>query len=297
MKTLLLLLPVLALPLRAEPADSDLLKYVRERASLERVTPVPVDAKPAPFGPCGPAAGGLRGPQFFDVYADDSAVMPLFDPWGKFPEGSVILKEQRNGAKRFFAGMIKREQGYFPESGDWEFFAADQDASKILERGKLQNCAGCHGEFSKGGFVARIGYTFPAQVSGGRIVLHSSKATVEGEKLHYESQENKNTLGYWVNAADKAHWNFEAKKPGVYAIHVWQGCGKGSAGSEVEISCAGQRSRFTVEETGHFQNFKERKVGKVRFGKAGPQKLEVRALSKPGAAVMDLRLVVLVPEP
>lgn len=292
----LLLLPFLALPLRAAPADADLLEYLRGRAELERVTPLPVETQPAPAGPCGPSAGIPGEARVFHVYAGDSAVMPLFDPWGKFPEGSVLLKEQRGGGKGFFAGMIKREKGYFPEGGDWEFFAADQEASRILERGKLQHCAKCHGEFAKGGFVARSGYTFPAQLSGGRIILHSSTARVEGEKLQYEPQEHKNTLGYWVNAADKAHWNFTVQKPGTYAIHVWQGCGKGSGGSEVEIGCAGQSSRFTVEETGHFQNFKERQVGKIRFEKPGPQKLEVRALSKPGVAVMDLRVLVLVPE-
>ena len=85
-------------------------------------------------------------------------------------------------------------------------------------------------------------------------------------------------------------------KPGTYAIHIWQGCGKGSGGSEVEIICGGQSVKFTVEDTGHFQNFKERLVGRVKFDKAGPQSIEVRALSKPGAAVMDLRQVILVPE-
>ncbi|RYD63289.1 MAG: hypothetical protein EOP83_12575 [Verrucomicrobiaceae bacterium] len=86
-------------------------------------------------------------------------------------------------------------------------------------------------------------------------------------------------------------------RPGRYEVHVWQGCGKDSGGSEVEISVGDQRARFTVEDTGHFQNFKERTVGTLNFEKAGPQKLVVRALSKPGVAVMDLRQVILVPLP
>ena len=110
-----------------------------------------------------------------------------------------------------------------------------------------------------------------------------------------EPKKEKNTLGFWVNPADWASWHFQVAKPGTYAIHIWQGCGKGSGGSEVEIKCAGQSTKFTVEDTGHFQNFKEREVGKITFGKAGPQSLEVRALKKPGAAVMDLRQVILMP--
>ncbi|HEY1121666.1 MAG TPA: hypothetical protein VGE67_08705, partial [Haloferula sp.] len=122
-------------------------------------------------------------------------------------------------------------------------------------------------------------------------------AQVQGKKLQYEPKEEKNTLGFWVDAADSASWSFGVSRPGRYEIHVWQGCGKDSGGSEVEISVGDQRNRFTVEDTGHFQNFKERTVGTVSFEKAGPQKLEVRALSKPGVAVMDLRQVVLVPLP
>ncbi|OYV06415.1 MAG: hypothetical protein CFE26_06385, partial [Verrucomicrobiales bacterium VVV1] len=52
---------------------------------------------------------------------------------------------------------------------------------------------------------------------------------------------------------------------------------------------------FTVEDTGHFQNFKERGIGRVTFKETGPQTLEVRPRSKPGGAVMDLRQVILVP--
>jgi hypothetical protein len=137
----------------------------------------------------------------------------------------------------------------------------------------------------------------PAQLSGGRIVLHASTAQVNGKKLQYEPIEKKNTLGYWVDAADYAMWFFDVARPGRFEVHVWQGCGKDSGGSEVEISAGDQRTRFTVEDTGHFQNFKERQVGNLTFEKAGRQKIEVRALSKPGAAVMDLRQVVLVPVP
>ena len=58
---------------------------------------------------------------------------------------------------------------------------------------------------------------------------------------------------------------------------------------------AGQTVTFNVEETGHFQNFKERVVGQVTFEKPGPQRLEVRVQKMAGPAVMDLQLVVLTP--
>jgi hypothetical protein len=173
-----------------------------------------------------------------------------------------VVKEKfgPDGKTELFTGMWKREEGYFPEVGNWEFFTVDGAASKIAERGKLPKCAACHQEMEKGDHVSR-GYIVPAQITDGRIVLHSSNATAHGEKLHYEEAENKNTLGFWVNPADWADWGFEVTRPGTFDIHLWQGCGTGSGGSEVAIIAAGQTVRFTVEETGGFQNFKERVVG------------------------------------
>jgi hypothetical protein len=289
----------LALPLHAVPTDAELLKFVKERAKLECVTPLPVDMEARVarvcLGPGLPEEGLHKGARFL-IHTNAAATLPVFDPWGKFPEGSLILKEKlgkKDGATRLFTGMLKREKGYYPEGGDWEYFTVDGGASGILERGKISRCATCHEEYPQGDFVTKV-YAEPAQLSGGRVVLHSSTAQVHGEKLQYEEAEAKNTLGYWVNPKDWASWHFGAKS-GTYAVHIWQGCGKGSGGSEVEITCGGQSVKFTVEDTGHFQNFRERVVGKLKI-EGSLQVLEVRALSKPGAAVMDLRQVILVPE-
>lgn len=295
-----LILSLLALPLGAAPTDDELVTFVKKRAGLERVTPEPVTMAAAVAERCRIDAVLSRGPHGaadFHVFANEPAALPIFDPWGSFPEGSLILKEKLgrgDGKTWLFTGMLKREKGYFPECGDWEFFTLDGAGQKIVERGKLARCASCHEDFTRGDHVSKL-YVAPAQLSGGRIVLHSSTAEVHGEKLQYEEKPEKNTLGFWVNPADHASWNFKVATPGTYSIHLWQGCGKGSGGSEVEIKCGGQSARFTVEDTGHFQNFKEREVGQLTFDKPGPQTLEVRAITKPGAAVMDLRQILLVP--
>ena len=294
-----LLLAMASAALAGAPTDEELLQYVKGRSSLERVTPELVDMAPAVAARCSIEAVLSNNPHQkakFLTFANGPAVLPLFDPWGKFPEGSLLLKEKfdRDGKTQLFTGMWKREAGYFAELGDWEFFTVDATAGKISERGKLTSCAACHADMEKGDFVARD-YLIPAQITDGRIVLHSSEAQAHGEKLHYEEAEKKNTLGYWVNPTDWAEWKFQVARPGTFDIHVWQGCGTGSGGSGIKIVTAGQTSHFTVEETGHFQNFKERVVGQVTFAEAGPQTLEIRALSKPGPAVMDVRLIVLVP--
>jgi hypothetical protein len=78
-------------------------------------------------------------------------------------------------------------------------------------------------------------------------------------------------------------------------VRVLQGCGRGQGGSVALVAVAEQTIAFTVEDTGGFQSFKERAIGKVKLDRAGRYTLTVRPRSKAKAAVMDLREVTLVP--
>ncbi len=138
----------------------------------------------------------------------------------------------------------------------------------------------------------RKGMNKPGPAGGGALILHARDAKVTGQKLQYEAPPQKDTLGFWVNPADFAEWSFEVPNAGTYAVEVLQGCGKGSGGAEVELAFADGSLTFKVEETGHFQRFVPRTIGIVKLEK-GPQTLTVRAKSKPGPAVMDLRRVTL----
>jgi len=40
--------------------------------------------------------------------------------------------------------MIKREKGFNPLTGDWEFMVVDGSGTKVESRGKLESCQGCH---------------------------------------------------------------------------------------------------------------------------------------------------------
>lgn len=129
----------------------------------------------------------------------------------------------------------------------------------------------------------------------GTITLHARTASVHGTMLRFEPLPHKNTLGFWVNKDDYASFELTVEKPGSFSVEVLQGCGKGSGGSEVEIEGPTNSLTFTVKETGGFQNFEARGVGTLKFTEAGRAKLIVRAKMKPGAAVMDLRQIVLKP--
>jgi arylsulfatase A len=162
---------------------------------------------------------------------------------------------------------------------------ADVDVSRLAFAGTSKAMADALDAWRKG-------MNKPGPAGGGALILHARDAKVSGAKLQYEHPPQKDTLGFWVNAADYAEWTFDVPKAGAFTVEVLQGCGKGSGGSDVELAFGAQSLTFKVEETGHFQRFIPRAVGAVTLEK-GPQTLTVRAKSKPGPAVMDLRRVTL----
>jgi hypothetical protein len=129
----------------------------------------------------------------------------------------------------------------------------------------------------------------------GVIVLPARTADVHGVMLRYEPLPHKDTLGYWVRVDDWADWEFDVREPAEFRVEGLVGCGQGSGGSLVEFRAAGQALKLTVPETGGFQQFMPQQLGRLSFDRPGRYRLEVRATSKPGPAVMDLREIRLVP--
>ncbi|HMW00796.1 MAG TPA: cytochrome P460 family protein [Acidobacteriota bacterium] len=87
--------------------------------------------------------------KFITVYVNEigrQALTEAVEP--KFPVGSIIIKEKHptreSTQPELLTVMIKRQAGFNPEAGDWEFAAIDGDAKKIQAQGKLENCQGCH---------------------------------------------------------------------------------------------------------------------------------------------------------
>lgn len=131
-------------------------------------------------------------------------------------------------------------------------------------------------------------------VSGDVIRLGAETAIVRGTTLRYEPQPQKLCLGYWSQVRDRAEWIFSTESAQNYEMVLWQGCGRGHGGSDVAVSVGGQTHRFVVEETGHFQNFIPRSLGKIHLP-IGTHRLVVQPEKKPGGAVMDIQQIQLVP--
>lgn len=133
------------------------------------------------------------------------------------------------------------------------------------------------------------------QAADGTITLPARTAEVHGVMVRYEPLPHKNTIGYWVRTDDWVSWDFQVNKPGEFQLEILQGCGAGSGGSQVDFTVAEQTVKTVVEETGGFQNFAARQIGKVKLAAPGRYTLSVKPRTRPGPAVMDLRQVRLAP--
>ena len=99
--------------------------------------------------PAAVPAGPHAKDKYITVYVNDigrHAMMEEQTP--HFPQGSVVIKEKLTTAKsttpELLTVMVKRESGYNPESGDWEFMVFDGSGQTVQARGKLENCQSCH---------------------------------------------------------------------------------------------------------------------------------------------------------
>lgn len=142
--------------------------------------------------------------------------------------------------------------------------------------------------------------TPPVQIDDGCITLHGRDATVRGTNLRYEPAEKKQTLGFWTKATDAAEWTFTVVTAGTFDVEVLQGCGTGQGGSTVAVAFDADRPghpepiTFVVEDTGGFQAFKPRVVGRMNLA-AGRHTLRVQPQSIAKAAACDIRQIRLLP--
>jgi hypothetical protein len=84
-------------------------------------------------------------------------------------------------------------------------------------------------------------------------------------------------------------------KPGRYKVAVVHGCASGNEGSQVAVKHDGQELKFTTQDTGGFQKWKEVPVGEIEIKKAGPQRLVIDPVNKIKTAVLDVHKVLLTP--
>ena len=144
-------------------AEGDLASLAKYR-QWTLVNPTPQLMEPLPAMSCALIPGRQEPSphlhKYISVFVNPvgrEAMMTKQSP--KFPVGSMIVKEKLGTADstrpEVLTAMIKRERGYNPENGDWEFLVLDGAASEIVEQGKLTRCSGCHRPYQQSDFVTR----------------------------------------------------------------------------------------------------------------------------------------------
>lgn len=98
--------------------------------------------------------------KFVTVYVNDAGRRAMLEESRpRFPAGSLIVKEKlpaRDSKEpELLTAMYKREPGYDPEGGDWEYMVLDGEAKEVRSRGKLESCRACHQAYPDTDFVSR----------------------------------------------------------------------------------------------------------------------------------------------
>ncbi len=101
---------------------------------------------------------------FVTVYVNKIARQAmLYQKKPKFPQGSLIVKEKLSstGSKspELLTVMYKREKGYSPSAGDWEYLVLNGAGTKTQSRGRLENCQSCHAQWKETDYVSRAYFT------------------------------------------------------------------------------------------------------------------------------------------
>lgn len=106
-----------------------------------------------------------RGPhqkKYVSVYVNDigkHAMMEEKKPI--FPVGSAIVKEKlgdyKSKAPELLTIMVKREKGFDPAGGDWEYFLMDGKAKKFIKT-DVKSCKKCHAAEVDTDYVKRSFY-------------------------------------------------------------------------------------------------------------------------------------------
>lgn len=132
--------------------------------ALQKITAEPVYINPGLARMCAPIPVELlkeerlkHGPHALAsvlIYMNDLAAQSFTNRTQPYPVGSVIVKKkevyphftEKPGKtimdEQGVGGMIKREPGYDPANGDWEYFYFEKRDK--IESGRIATCVKCH---------------------------------------------------------------------------------------------------------------------------------------------------------
>ncbi|HUG17626.1 MAG TPA: hypothetical protein VMM56_01530, partial [Planctomycetaceae bacterium] len=138
--------------------------------------------------------------------------------------------------------------------------------------------------------------TQSGQQPDGRIFFTAADAKVEGSNAKLESHPGNHRIGFWTNLDDRVVWEYEATRPGTYTAEVTYSL-DGEAESEVSLELGESKLSKKLRGTGSWYRYRTLEVGSIKIPAQGKYSLAVFGMRKTGAALMNLKSVVLRPAP
>ena len=132
----------------------------------------------------------------------------------------------------------------------------------------------------------------------GTYTLKAGEATLTGSTIQTEGGDDAN-IGFWTNSHDTAQWTVAvpAAQAVSYQVKIDYSCEPGAAGSTFALQVDGSASGVTgtVAKTASWTDYQMATLDGTLTLSAGTHTLEVKPLTMPGFAVMNLRQLTLVP--
>lgn len=122
----------------------------------------------------------------------------------------------------------------------------------------------------------------------GGTVIDIAWAQLHGPTIHYDYDKLvRDKITGWETSKAFLRWNIDVKRKGKYEVILHYGCSREDAGSRIQIKGGEDLFEFVLDPTAAMNVWETRTVGYLHLQK-GQSTLEIRALSVPGKAIMDL---------
>jgi alpha-L-fucosidase len=132
------------------------------------------------------------------------------------------------------------------------------------------------------------------QATDGAFQLAADQATLDGGLKLENKDGGAANIGFWTNMKDSAEWQIHCRQPGNFEVELDMACEPGSAGSEIEVQAGKSAVTGKVASTGSWGKFTKVDLGAIELPQ-GDAKIVLKAKSKPGEAVANVRAIRLYP--
>lgn len=133
------------------------------------------------------------------------------------------------------------------------------------------------------------------QSPDGTVILRARDADIHGQTVRYDSQSDRDSIGYWTDSKDWISWDFTVTQPGVFSVEIRYGCAPGHGGGQYEVEVGHQTLPGKARETDGWFARTSDTLGTVELAQPGRYTLAIKLKTNPGLAVMDLQTVTLRP--